>query len=277
MDKISAFAQFIVNQYDYNSFAINRLDVMNMHNNQSYIYKVQYFLNLNKHSDYHMKLESIATKVDLYVVEISKKFKSIVVTDYIVCALEPDDSIRCYNASNILSDIDVLLLAFEDLKVRLHVGSAIEDLGYRPSVNYQVNGVHHTEEYGFHFKHSVLLNNKREHFGPDITSYLELETIVLKDAHVSEQLYDDMPSAYRIIINMYSDSVLLCSKQSDFDYEDFKNNYNDIFKLSYFDLFKPFTTDLSEYSPLDFKKELTTAYIDNFKKHIADIQTMRDY
>jgi hypothetical protein len=278
MDKAIEFANFILSNYGYDSFNIKQLKADDYSTHVNYINKVQHYINLNKHSDYALKLDYIASKVDCFVIECIKKFKSVAVTDYIVCADESVGDIRCYGASNSLSDIDVLLREFDDLKIRFFVGSVITALNYGFIVKYHENGIHHNTDYGFHFKHSVILHNKNEDFGKDISGFVELETIVLKYDHVSEDCNDTMIEDFRIIVNLYSNKVLLGSQSFDFDFEFTKDEeYTIKFNNMYFKLFEPFRTDLSEYMPLNFEKELTLDYINNFNTHIAGIQAMRDY
>lgn len=278
MDKVREFANFIIGNYDYDSFNIKQLKADDYSDQVNYVKKVQHYVNLNKNSDYALYFDLIASKVDCCVIECIKKFKSVAVTDYIVCADESVGDIRCYGASNFLSDIDVLLREFDDLKVRSYVGSVITDLNYAFIVKYHENGIHHNADYGFYFKHSVILHNKNGDFGKDSSCFAELETIVLKYEHVSEDFNETMIEDFRIIVNLYSDKVLLGSQSFDFDFEFTKDEeYTIKFNNMYFKLFEPFRTDLSEYMPLTFEKEFTLDYINNFNTHIAAIQAMRDY
>lgn len=73
------------------------------------------------------------------------------------------------------------------------------------------------------------------------------------------------------IAQLYYEGILLNEHR-------FTNNIDDeeMFRQNAYEVLKPYTTELEEYQPLQFKKELTLEYIDNFNKHIACLQSMRD-
>ena len=135
----------------------------------------------------------------------------------------------------------------------------------------------------FAFDYSFFSRNVFEWSLCDDSRLFELEiSVVPFNAAIINLDLNNKTFTSTMIIRLFHDNILIQDKQyfysdpsrasCNLEYEELCKNESLIFR----DFFLPFTTDLSEFEPLDFKKTVSVEYIENFNKNIRLLKNAID-
>ncbi len=264
METIDNYIQNVLNNLGFNKSSImdiddSNIDKLNGISSKIVNSKKQYSLRddfKNLKSDYIISL--IETYYPVSIISFDCDHNISGLSHYAIVKKLPLDFIQVLfvTTSSILDDVS---------KLRIHDPLFTRKFNLRSHIALQTEQFVYYHDYSdncyFH-RTLIQISCKKGFFGDPNNSSAYFQ-ILRKRSSENDQIDS--------IAQLYYEGVLLNEHR-------FTNNVDDgdTFKQNAYEVLKPYTTELDEYQPLQFKKELTLEYIDNFNKNISCIQSMRD-
>jgi hypothetical protein len=276
MELVNFFGDYLCKTFNYNKYTLKLIDFDNMNNNINYLYYVAdkvSFHNYSKIEDnVNEVLMRLKTLLPFYIIEVEKDFFLNKVKSYIIFQQINSDFISIlYISSDLIGSIKTSSSHLNTpFNISNHVPKSV--LGECYKYNCAFN-----KEFKIFNRNIAHLHNQDDFFGTSKYSMIEFEYSLL-DKNIGMQ-HPLALSDLHLVLRMYENGFLFYEFSSQIEpYETIKKgvNYNQYLNKFIIDFLAPFTTDLSLYEPLNFKKATTKKYIKNFEKYIRNLKEMED-
>lgn len=277
MDLVNFFGDYICKTFEYKQCKIKLIDFDNIDNNKNYLYFVSHKVMSRNHSNIDVDINEVLTKIKIslpvYILEFEKDFCLNSMKSFIILEQINNDLLSV----NHLSDdfMKTLTKTSSDyIRYPFDIDNNVPKNVLGSVFNYHCC---FTKEFKIFNRGIAHLYNQDNFFGISKSPMIEFEYSII-DKNIDTFL-PVSTSGLNIVFRMYDNKNIFYESILPIEY--YNNlpkgtNYKQYLNKFMVDFLLPFTTDLSVYEPLKFKKMTTKTYLKNFEKHIRTLKEMEN-
>lgn len=277
MELVNSFGDYLCKTFNYNKYTLKFIDFDNMDNHKNYLHFVANKVSFNNYSNISDNVNDILVRLKIvlpfYIIEIEKDFFLNTIKSYIIVGQVNNDLLSILHVSSDIYDI-ITKTSSNSLRSPFNITNHIPKSALGNCYQYSCA---FNKEFKIFNRSIAHLHNQDNFFGSSKSSIVEFEYSII-DKYIGVHTPLISFDLY-IVFRMYDNGILFYESTSPIkDYENVPKgtNYNLYMNKFMIDFLAPFTTDLSAYEPLNFKKATTKKYITNFEKYIRKLKEMED-